>query len=252
MRRLTTGLIALSLLCSILHAQEVKPVPAPVPGFLPPPPHARMAAVYRVHCQSCHGERGDGNGPASHFLTPRPRDFADGEFKLRSTGAGDIPTDGDLERTIRRGVPGTAMPAFQGRLSDGEVKAVIDIMKRFSPRFEVSRPGKPLELPPTPPQDPQSVERGRGLFTKLACVRCHGEDARGNGPAAVGLRDATCYLTRPRDLTARALYKGGASPAEIFRTLTTGMDGTPMTALRSRVSDGERWDLAYFLSALAR
>lgn len=216
------------------------------------PPHARVARIYQTRCESCHGIRGDGNGPASHFLTPRPRDFAEGDFKLRSTESGDIPTDEDLERTIRRGIPGTAMPAFQGQLSDEEVRAVITVLKSYSPRFDMDGPGMPLSLPPEPPADDRAVARGQAVYARQACARCHGADGRGAGPEAAKVRDAARDPLRPRDLTSRASYKGGATPAEIFRTLSTGMDGTPMVALRGRIADRELWDLAYYLRSLTK
>ena len=217
-----------------------------------PPVHARIADVYRMHCERCHGERGDGDGPAARALVPRPRDFAEGDFKLRSTASGDVPTDADLERTVRRGVPGTAMPAFEGRLNDAETRAVIAVLKSFSPRFDVDGPGMPLELPPAPPADAGTLSRGHAAYARLACASCHGASGRGDGPVAGELRDAMNLATRPRDLTRRSLYKGGAEPAEIFRTLTTGMHGTAMTPHGTRTTQRERWDLAYYLASLAR
>ena len=235
-----------------VHAGDA-PVLAAAPAPPPAPlPHARIAQLYRRHCASCHGEKGDGNGPAAHFLTPRPRDFAEGDFKLRSTAPGDIPTQEDLERTVRRGVPGTPMPAFGRSLSDAEVQAVIAVLKSFSSRFEADGAGMPLELPAPPPRRPDTLALGRLAYEKLGCARCHGDNGRGDGPEATGLIDATCYPAHPRDLTLRARYKGGATARDIYRTLATGLDGTPMMALRTGVSDADRWNLAYYVSSLAR
>jgi hypothetical protein len=39
------------------------------------------------HCAACHGTNGDGNGPASVWLYPKPRDFSAGQFKIKSTPA---------------------------------------------------------------------------------------------------------------------------------------------------------------------
>src|SRR5216684_3261654 len=36
---------------------------------------AHGKTVYDEHCVECHGSSGKGDGPASHLLTPRPRDF---------------------------------------------------------------------------------------------------------------------------------------------------------------------------------
>jgi mono/diheme cytochrome c family protein len=37
-------------------------------------------AVYDQHCAACHGINGDGKGPASVWLFPRPRNFSAGFF----------------------------------------------------------------------------------------------------------------------------------------------------------------------------
>jgi len=52
--------------------------------------------VYEQNCAQCHGETGDGQGPGTPHLLPRPRDFTSGKFKLRTTPSGMLPTDDDL------------------------------------------------------------------------------------------------------------------------------------------------------------
>ena len=75
--------------------------------------------VYERRCIGCHGAKGDGNGPAATFLfKQRPRNFTLGVFKFRLTQK-PVPTDGDLLRTITRGVRGTAMPAWYELPLDG-------------------------------------------------------------------------------------------------------------------------------------
>ena len=68
-------------------------------------------AVYQQHCSACHGPQGDGSGPASVWLFPRPRNFSAGLFKIKSTPGTALPTDEDLFRTITRGMPGTRCQA---------------------------------------------------------------------------------------------------------------------------------------------
>jgi hypothetical protein len=48
------------------------------------------------------------------------------------------------------------------------------------------------------------------------------------------------------DLRQPGYYKAGSSAKEIFNTLATGMDGTPMNAY-DYLADEERWHLAHFL-----
>lgn len=94
--------------------------------------------LYRQHCASCHGTTGDGMGPAASMLEPYPRDFRPGVFKWKSTYLAARPTDSDLDRTLERGVPGTAMPSF--RLLDEEQRsALVEYVKYLSIRGEVEQ-----------------------------------------------------------------------------------------------------------------
>src|SRR5262245_47613371 len=68
-------------------------------------------AVYERKCLLCHGDKGDGKGPAAERLDPRPRDFTSGVYKIRST-ANKVPTDQDMFNVISHGMPGTSMPAW--------------------------------------------------------------------------------------------------------------------------------------------
>src|SRR5205814_10627966 len=85
------------------------------------------------------GAKGDGNGLAATFLFPRPRDFTIGVFKFRSTPSGSLPTDGDLFRTITRGVRWTAMPTWH-EIPDKDRFAVITYIKTLSPRWKEEKP----------------------------------------------------------------------------------------------------------------
>ena len=77
--------------------------------------------LYQEYCASCHGVKGNGYGDFAYLVYPKPRDFTNGVFKIRSTPAGIPPTDKDLFNTIHKGLPGTAMPPFNF-LNDQEIK----------------------------------------------------------------------------------------------------------------------------------
>ena len=68
-------------------------------------------ALYELRCVGCHGEKGDGKGPAAELVVPKPRDFTTGLYKIR-TSANKAPTDQDLFRIITDGMPGTSMPSW--------------------------------------------------------------------------------------------------------------------------------------------
>lgn len=92
------------------------------------------ARVYEMRCASCHGADGSGSGSAGRALAQPPRDFRTAEFRYRSTADGELPTDADLERTIREGRIENGMPAW-GTLTDADRHAVIQYIKTFSPRW---------------------------------------------------------------------------------------------------------------------
>jgi mono/diheme cytochrome c family protein len=96
------------------------------------------AGLYREHCVQCHGISGDGLGPTAAFLNPYPRDFRLGKFKFKSTPLRRPPTDEDLARIIRNGIPGTAMPSFR-TLSPEEVASLVDYVKYLSIRGQFER-----------------------------------------------------------------------------------------------------------------
>ena len=93
----------------------------------------RETGLYRRHCGHCHGTTGDGRGPTALLLNPYPRDYRQGKFKFKSTERAAKPTEYDLERVVRDGVPGTAMPSF-ALLPDTQIKALVEYVKYLSMR----------------------------------------------------------------------------------------------------------------------
>jgi cytochrome c oxidase cbb3-type subunit I/II len=208
----------------------------------------RGRTVYRQRCLGCHGVEGDGNGIAATFLSPRPRDFTAAVFKFRSTPSGALPTDGDLYRTVTRGVRWTAMPTWH-ELPDKDRLAVVAFIKTFSKRWKEEKPEPPL-VAAAPPASVELVARGRDLYGTAKCWECHGENGRGDGPSAPQLKDDFDRPIRPTDLT-RGQLKGGAQVVDVFRTMTNGLDGTPMPSFADTMSDEERWAISYYVLSLS-
>ena len=226
------------------------PAPATTPDLL-----ALGGRIYRGACVGCHGEKGDGDGREGQFLPIPPRDFTTGLFITRSTPLGSLPLDKDLFGSIRRGFrPGTGMPAFTF-LSDREVWAVIAHLKSFSPRFAVEKPQPSVELPPVPARTPAMAATGQTIFMSLcACFVCHGMQGKGDGPAAPGLvYGAGKHAGKrvpPANLHRAMDFKGGGRPEDIFRSISTGLDGTPMPGFVASLSVEQRWQLVAFILSL--
>jgi cytochrome c oxidase cbb3-type subunit III len=85
---------------------------------------ARQAArsegetLYRTHCVVCHGTTGDGSGQV-----PSHVDFTSRHWQ-------EYRSDADIRSAIRKGVEGTAMPAFPS-LSDQEVDAIVVHLRKL-------------------------------------------------------------------------------------------------------------------------
>lgn len=217
-------------------------------------------SVYEARCVGCHGEKGDGNGPAATFMfNQRPRNFTAGAFKFRLTQK-PIPTDGDLFRTITRGVRGTAMPAWY-ELPINDRLAVIQYIK-YVLAVDRSDPSKPYayftEEPPaqplyiaTPPAPSQEIlAHGKDVWQNAKCWSCHGQTGEGNGEQVGGLKDDLNFPMRPANLTS-GQFKSGPRVEDIFRTISTGLSGTPMPSYRDSISESDRWALAYYILSLS-
>jgi cytochrome c oxidase cbb3-type subunit I/II len=216
--------------------------------------------VYQRRCLGCHGESGDGNGPAATFMyKQRPRNFAAAVFKFRLTKE-PLPTDGDLLRTITRGVRGTAMPSWH-ELHIIDRLAVIQYIKyelavdRSNPAkpyayFKEEPPGPPLYIGRPPVPSEQMLTRAKDVWQSAKCWECHGQTGKGDGEKAPGLKDDLGFPSPPADLTA-GQFKSGPTVEDIFRTMTTGLSGTPMPSYRDPLSEEDRWALSYYVLALS-
>ena len=207
---------------------------------------ARGRNIYLHMCVFCHGEDGNGGGEAVKYLYPWPRDFREGIFKFRSTPTGTLPRDEDLYRTIINGVPGTSMPAWGDALSPEDTWALINHIKNFSPRFKKEPQGEKVKFGKIFPSTAKMVARGKELFKELKCVRCHGESLKGDGELSESLIDAWKHAVFVQDITNPHYFKSGHKPEDLFRTITTGLDGTPMGSY-IHVPEEDRWALVHFI-----
>ncbi|HET6678159.1 MAG TPA: cytochrome c, partial [Nitrospira sp.] len=110
-------------------------------GELAPEPSAEMIEagkrVYFTKCVWCHGVDGAGDGPGADRLWPRPRNFNQGTFKIRHTASGELPLfdsrkpvpgQNDLFETVTHGLPGSAMPSWEGILTEEQRLQVLSFV----------------------------------------------------------------------------------------------------------------------------
>lgn len=244
MTRVSVCFVALLLMAGTFNARSAESTnvsPAASLGTI-----LQGRAIYQKNCVPCHGEAGDGRGEMGLTVKPRPRNFRDAVFKFRSTPSGFLPTDDDLARTIRGGLTGTAMPTFT-TLRETEVRAVAEYVKSFSPRWaKPENHAAPVPLPAPPGWFDDADElvlraaKGKKLFT-TACAPCHGANGDGHGPSAPELKDSFGEPIPPSDL--RKPLRCGPEPKDIYRTLVTGLDGTPMPTFAGALPEQQLWEI---------
>ncbi len=149
-------------------------------------PHTLHAGyeAFMLYCYGCHGEQGDGHGPSSYSMRPPPRDFRQGLFKFAGGPAGTLPTDAALDRTIRRGLHGTPMLAWD--IPEVERTAIIQYLKTFKypeaakSRWQEEEPTAEIEISPDPwanGKKAEAIEQGKLIYHVqvggAGCNGCH-------------------------------------------------------------------------------
>ena len=126
---------AVAMIGGVLYARAslAPPLPQDVRALRNPfPPDtasiARGRELYEQNCVTCHGLSGRGDGPLAASLRPRPADFR------VHMAAGH--TDGELFTWLSKGVPGTAMPPFEGQISETDRWHLVNYIRGFAPSTE--------------------------------------------------------------------------------------------------------------------
>jgi len=216
-------------------------------------------AVYYRKCVWCHGPDGAGDGPSAIRLKIKPRNFNQGTFKFRHTGSGELPTDEDLFNTVTHGLPGSVMPTWGSILSETERRNVIAFVKKELVKDrEFDDPDEEItviDYGTQIPSSPESIEQGKDIFlNKAKCAECHGLEGRGNGN--LSQRDDWGFPIFPRNLQKPWNIRGNRrdpyNPRNIFREISTGLNGTPMPSFKDELSIEERWHVANFVISLSK
>ncbi len=222
--------------------------------------------IFVMSCGQCHGAQGRGDGTVGATLAPRrapqPRNFTSEEFKLRSTPSGQLPTTGDLFRTVTEGISGQGgaltfglrnhriMPSFR-HMPEEQRLELLEYVKSLNPKFWERQEIKTVAIPPVPAVSGERMARGRQLYADAECLACHGERGRGDGPSAPTLRDGRDLPIAATDLTRSERFKNGARPEDVYRTLATGLAGTPMPSYADSLEPDQVWDLVFYVLSLS-
>ena len=92
--------------------------------------------------------------------------------------------------------------------------------------------------------------KGKEKFVQL-CASCHGPEGKGDGPAAAALINIWKNPLTTADLN-EAHHKSGDKPTDLYRTIATGLDGTPMTAFSATLKPEEIWSLVAYIKRIEK
>ncbi len=227
--------------------------------------------VYGTYCVGCHGEAGDGNGPAARFLNPKPRDFRVGRIKFAAVASGEAPRDADYDRIISHGLSGTAMPSF-ALLSVQERQAVILYLRTFNPAWKEETPGATVAAGKDPwaGNAAGGVAEGEKTYHGMAkCWSCHPAylptdaiqkiNATPDAPPVELRPDLYTSSEKESDWGApirppdflEDRVKNGIEPGQLVQVITAGVGGTAMPMWAGALSDEQLWGLAYYVRSVA-
>lgn len=181
--------------------------------------HKRGEKLFQKNCLGCHGETGDGEGPAAEGLMPRPANLTEAKMSLSH-----------INSIILNGVPGTSMPAWRD-LPPKDVQALVVYVSSF-----------PEEDNDDYPVVAESIDHtdARKIFAEK-CVSCHGTQGEGNGPAAAALE-------RPPTNFAELQ----PSFEDALDVLEVGVPGTSMPPWKEQISKEDRKKLARYVRSFFR
>jgi mono/diheme cytochrome c family protein len=144
---------------------------------IPPETLNKGKEWFTLYCRACHGDKGNGTGPASFSFRPPPRDFTMAVFKFGGVAPGSLPHDEDLVRIIQGGLHGSAMLAWDGIPID-DVVSIIQYIKTFAPdRWQKEDLGDQIKITEDTwgmAKKADAIERGKKVYHGLSqCLLCH-------------------------------------------------------------------------------
>ena len=210
-----------------------------VPPLGAPEQRERGLSLYRAHCVQCHGAPGVAPEPFALGLTPLPTPLA-------RSGIDRSPQH--LFWVVKYGIKMSAMPAWEYRMPDDDIWALVAFMKHL-PTLSVPE-YMALQAPPALPRvvEPTgepSAARGKEALKQYGCVGCH---------AIPGMVGPEARLGPPLEGIASRVMLGGVLPNSfdnMVRWLRAPQAFSPHSAMPALgVTERDARDMAAYLATL--
>jgi mono/diheme cytochrome c family protein len=128
----------------------------------------RGVGLYREHCLRCHGAPGVAPQPFALGMTPVPENLVPAAKNWRAA---------EIFWAAKKGIKMTGMPAWEYRLSDEELWAIVAFVKQLpalSPQqYRALKPQASNTITARAEAPPPDARRGTQAISQYACVTCH-------------------------------------------------------------------------------
>lgn len=214
------------------HAREVAAPPATAGAV------ARGGAVFRYHCEQCHGGPGVAMGVIGLSMQPVPGPLADAARRWKER---------EMYWITANGIKMSGMPAWRFHLSEGEiwdVVAFLGALPAMTPAqyAAIEKPGALLAEQPPPAIRAPDRERGKLALTQFACQSCH---------HIPGVTGPLTYVGPKLDGLARRGFIAGKLPTteeNLVRWIRAPQQIKPGTAMpQLNVPERDARDMAAYL-----
>jgi mono/diheme cytochrome c family protein len=231
--------------------------------------------LYVQNCYACHGMAGDGNGPASRYYRPPPRDLTKGLYKFGGVVDG-LPHDDDFSRILDRGLAGTPMLAWD--IPDAELHTIIQYVKSLSRAWQEAEDlgtQIPVDTDTWRTKEREAVARGKQIYHGLAtCQQCHPAYATKQEMYEASMEVRKIPITEFRaqpyqSETKESQYeaggkkmlimppdflfnevRSGVAVKDLYRIISSGIPGTAMPTWYGALPASDVWAMAYYVQSL--
>jgi len=234
--------------------RTIPPIDPTVAGVSSPDALAKGRDLYKANCASCHGDNGQGDGPAGLFMNPRPRNFQ------VLTGWTNGPKISEMYKTLEEGIVRNGMASYNylppadrfalihyvQTFTSGYPKDSPDALKALDAAYQLSRG---MSVPGQMPVRKAAVlvaSETPPILDRLKMLKAAPESQPGVALFRRVTRDESRALTS-------MLHLGKSSTVESFmKAITSDPNAAGFKAEVARLSDSEWTALHQFALAAAR
>jgi mono/diheme cytochrome c family protein len=214
-----------------------------VPPLDAPAQIERGALCFRAHCVQCHGGPGVAPAAIGRSMQPLPGPLVDANARWSSA---------ELYWITRHGIKMSGMPAWQHRLADADLWALVAFVRQLPAltaagfeRLTTATPGGRCDAPDAAATRPGDAERGRALLSQYACIACH---------RVPGVTGADVHVGPPlAGVGGRSLIAGALpnTPQQMVRWIRDPKSVDPLTTMPDlQVGEQDARDIAAYLATL--